>query len=107
MRSFLTPAFRALSKQKMLSAISILGVGIALACVCLISLFILDELAFDRMHPAPDGAYLILRSSELGDGHGREAVIPGCDSQSCGDFAARIVTPLITTDSNTPVRRSG
>ena len=52
----------------MLSAISILGVGIALACVCLISLFILDELAYDRMHPAPERTYLILRSSELGDG---------------------------------------
>lgn len=43
-------AWRKLLRTPMLSAINIFGLGIALACVLLIALFVRDEWSFDKMH---------------------------------------------------------
>ncbi|MBS9525753.1 ABC transporter permease [Litoribacter alkaliphilus] len=69
-KNYLLIAFRNLVKYKSFSAINILGMGISLASVILISLYIWDEWQFDRYHPEGERVfriYSIMSSPESGE----------------------------------------
>jgi len=55
-------AWRSLSKNKGYSFINIIGLAIGLACSFLISLYILDELSFDKFHSNKDRIYRIVHN---------------------------------------------
>ena len=50
-KNYLVIAIRNLLKYKMYSAINIIGLGIGIACVILIGLFVQNELAVNIQHP--------------------------------------------------------
>src|ERR1700710_2825019 len=50
LRNYLTIAWRNLIKNKVLSLINIGGLAVGMAVVMLISLWVLDEVSFDRYH---------------------------------------------------------
>ncbi len=54
-------AIRNLVKHKKYSMINILGLAIGLACFILITLWVQDELSYDRFHKNADNIYLVLR----------------------------------------------
>lgn len=50
LKNFINVAFRNLLKHKFYSILNILGLSIGLSCFMMISLFVLDELSFDKFH---------------------------------------------------------
>lgn len=67
-RNYLKIALRNLSKQKMYSAINVMGLSIGLASCLLITMYILFELSYDRYHVKADRMYRIWREFNNPDG---------------------------------------
>lgn len=59
LRNYLTVAFRNLWKHKFYSFINIIGLAIGLACFLFISLYVRDELSYDKYHKKADRTYRI------------------------------------------------
>ncbi len=57
LRNYLKIAFRNLLKNKGFSAINIFGLAVGIACCLLITLYVVDELSFDRYHQNADRIY--------------------------------------------------
>jgi len=58
-RNFFKIAWRNLLKHKTFSLINIFGLAIGLACFLLISLYVIDELSYDRYHEKADRIYRV------------------------------------------------
>ena len=58
-RNYLVIAFRNIIKRKLYSIINIAGLAVGLAVVILISLFLADELSYDKFHNDADSIYRI------------------------------------------------
>lgn len=56
-RNYLTVALRNLIRHKLYSAITVSGLAVGLACAIFISLFVRDELSFDRWLPGAERLY--------------------------------------------------
>ena len=59
LKSYLISAFRNIRKRKLYSLINIAGLAVGLAVVILISLFLVDELSYDKFHEDADNIYRI------------------------------------------------
>ena len=57
LKNYLKIAFRALWRSRAHSLINIVGLSVGIACCVLISLFVKDELTFDRFHSKADRIY--------------------------------------------------
>lgn len=67
-RNYLTVAWRNLKRNLAFSTINIIGLSIGMATCLLISLFVLDELSYDRFHANADRIYrVVLRGSFNGE----------------------------------------
>jgi len=55
-------ALRNLTRQKVFSAINIVGLAIGLACGILLSLWIFDEVSYDRFHENGENIYRVLEN---------------------------------------------
>lgn len=62
LKSYLKIAFRNLWKQKFHSIVNIFGLAVGLTCVLLISLYVIDELSFDRFHEKSGNIYRIVEN---------------------------------------------
>ena len=58
-RNYLTIALRNIVRHKLYSAINIAGLALGLTCVILITLFVRDELSYDRWIPGSDRLYRV------------------------------------------------
>jgi putative ABC transport system permease protein len=67
-RNYLKIAFRNLVKHKSFSFINITGVAIGLACFLLLTLYVKDELSYDRHHTNADRIYRLNRTFLSKDG---------------------------------------
>ena len=67
-RNYFRIALRSLSKQKMYSAINVMGLSIGLASCMLILMYILFELSYDRYHANADRMYRVWREFNNPDG---------------------------------------
>jgi putative ABC transport system permease protein len=66
-KNYLKIAIRNLIRQKLYSLINITGLSIGIACFILISLWVFDELSFDRFHENKDRIYRVnTMSDEMG-----------------------------------------
>jgi len=63
-KNHLKLTFRHLIRHKAYSAINILGLAVALACVILILLWVDHELSYDGFHERADNIFLVLRGIE-------------------------------------------
>ena len=77
-KNYFKIALRNLRKQRFYSLINILGLAIGLAVCLLITLFVLDELSYDRYHEKADRIQRVHISYSLGgkEGHGAVAAAP-------------------------------
>jgi putative ABC transport system permease protein len=66
LKNYLTIAWRNLRKSKAFSIINIAGLAIGLACFLLISLYVLDELSFDKFYSNSDRIYRISANIRFG-----------------------------------------
>ncbi len=69
-------AFRQLKKQKFYSFINIIGLSIGVACCILISLYIKDELSYDKHHSNLENLYRVGLDINLNDWQGRSTAVP-------------------------------
>jgi len=67
-KNYLTIAWRNLQKNEIYSFINIIGLAIGLASFLLITLFIMDELSYDRYNTNADRIYRINSDIKLGSG---------------------------------------
>lgn len=66
-KSYIKISWRNLIKNKTFTLINIIGLAVGLACFILISLYIFDELSYDRSHEKADRIYRINSDIRLGD----------------------------------------
>ena len=64
--NFLKVSFRSLFRQKLYTTINILGLTGGITCSLLITLYVLNELSFDRFHKYSDRIYRITLAGRLG-----------------------------------------
>ena len=58
-KNYLKTAIRNVSKHKIFSIINIIGLAVGMTCCILITMFVLDELNFDRYHEKADNIYRV------------------------------------------------
>ncbi len=63
-RNYLKITFRNISRNKLFSAINILGLSIGMACSILIILWIQDELSYDQFHQNADRIYRVVMEKD-------------------------------------------
>jgi putative ABC transport system permease protein len=66
-RNYITVAWRSLQRSKVHSFINISGLALAIATCILISLFIFDELTFDRFHSKSKRIYRVYAMEDYGE----------------------------------------
>lgn len=66
LQNFLKTAWRNLLKNKVFSFINILGLAIGLCCFLLISMYVLDELSYDKFNKKADRIYRINSDISMG-----------------------------------------
>ncbi|MFY0697921.1 MAG: ABC transporter permease [Balneola sp.] len=62
LKNYFKIAFRNLTKNKTFSFINVSGLTLGFSCFILISLFVLDELSFDRFHKDVDKTYRVVQT---------------------------------------------
>lgn len=66
LKNYLKVAIRNLLKQKVFSFINIVGLAFGLCCAILISLWIFDELSYDKFHKKIDRLYITVAETIIG-----------------------------------------
>ncbi len=74
--NYLKIAWRNLRSQRGFAFINIFGLALGLACCLLISLYVLDELSYDRFHEKADRIYRVNSDINFGGSDMRFAVAP-------------------------------
>nr|WP_293841066.1 ABC transporter permease [uncultured Arsenicibacter sp.] len=76
LRNYLKIAWRTLRKQQGFTVINVSGLALGIACCLLISLYVLDELSYDRFHTKADRIYRINSDIHFGGNDMHFAVAP-------------------------------
>ncbi|MFD1145231.1 ABC transporter permease [Larkinella insperata] len=76
LRNYIKIAIRNLRKQRGFTFINISGLAVGLACCLLITLYVVDELSFDRFHEKADRIYRINADIKFGGNDMHMAVSP-------------------------------
>ncbi len=74
--NYLKIAMRNFSKQKSFSLINLAGLGTGMAAFILISLWVQDELSYNRTYPGADNIYRLYRQLDTPDGRDISSVCP-------------------------------
>ena len=75
--NYLKIALRQLARNRVYSAINIIGFALGLAVSVIISLYVIDDLSFDHMHKKGDRVYRLITSDITLDTNGMYAVTSG------------------------------
>jgi putative ABC transport system permease protein len=112
-RNYIKIAFRYLVKNKVFSIINILGLTLGFTCFTLLSLFVLDELSFDRFHSDSERIYRVIQTITEPDGSSRKVarVAPLVGTEAERQFPEVIaqtqLRPMLRlTVGNEPLSRS-
>ncbi|MEL7533568.1 MAG: ABC transporter permease, partial [Bacteroidota bacterium] len=69
LRNYILIAWRNLLRNRRYSLLNLLGLSTGLACFMLISLYLIDEMSYDRFHSKSDRIYRLIEKIDL-DGQG-------------------------------------
>ena len=75
-KNYFKTALRNLKKHKFYGIINVVGLSIGIACTLLISLYILDELSYDKYNVNGDRIYRVISHLKFGGNDSRLAVCP-------------------------------
>ena len=73
-RNYLKISWRNLIRDKSYSAINIIGLAVGMAACLMITLYILDELSYDRFHEKSDRIYRLYIDGKFGDNNFRSVL---------------------------------
>ena len=71
-RNYLRVALRSLRRDRAYALLNVAGLTVGVACCLLVGLYVLDELGFDRFHPAAERTFRLVETRatpDLGDQH--------------------------------------
>ena len=85
-KNYLVVAMRNLMRYQLYSAINITGLAIGLAGSILISLFIKDELSYDRFHEQADQIYRVIWHGKVGSNEWKTALGPVPVAEALSNF---------------------
>jgi putative ABC transport system permease protein len=88
-RNFLVTSFRHLAKNKVFSAINILGLTVGLTCFTMIALYVENELSYDRFHDRSEDIYRVVTNFVNSDG----TIIPDATTPSALSAALKSGVP--------------
>ena len=92
LKNYLKIAIRNLSRQKVFSAINIIGLAIGLACGIMLSLWIFDEISFDKFHENGNNIYRVLENQSYSSQNMQVAVTPAPMAEAMKDDFPEIVS---------------
>ena len=75
LKNYLTVALRHLRKQKGFAAINLFGLAAGVSCCLLITLFVREEVGYDRFHDNADRLFRMWQREELSDGEVLQSAI--------------------------------
>ncbi len=76
LRNYFIIALRNLGKHKFFGIINVTGLSLGIACTLLITLFVIDELGYDRFNTKADRIYRLISHIKFGGNDARYAVCP-------------------------------
>lgn len=100
LRNYIKVAFRNILKHKGYYFINVVGLSIGIVCFVLITLFIQDELSYDRYHEKADRIYRAGVQAVWADNEFHGAVSPA-------PFSKTLVTEFPEVEASTRLRRFG
>jgi len=90
-KNYLKIALRNLMRNKVFSVINIIGMAIGLTCGILLSLWIFDEIIYDKFHENGENIYRILENQSYSSQNMQVAVTPGPLAESIKNDFPEIV----------------
>ncbi len=107
-RNYFKIALRNLVKQRFYSVINVLGLAIGLAACLLITLFVLDELSYDRYHEHADRIQRVQMAFRMGGQSGDYPVGPAPLAQTMVETYPEIENAVrLRTQGNTTIYQDG
>ena len=99
-------AWRSLMKNKLVSFINILGLSLGIATCLVISLYVIDELSYDRFFTHSDRIYRVNLDAKIGEEFLNEASVMAPVAQTFKDEIPEVEasTRVINLGSNTKIR---
>jgi putative ABC transport system permease protein len=107
LRNYVKTAFRHLLRQKIYTAINILGLSVGLSCCVLIFLYVADELSYDNFHKNEKTTFRILSRFHAPDGsiRSRGPALPAAMGEPLKDYFPEIQRIVRFAESRAVVRR--
>lgn len=105
-KNYLKIAWRSLKKNKLVSAINVLGLALGLATCLVISLFLIDELSFDQFHEKSDRIYRVNLEAKIGNEFLDEASVMAPVAKTLKEEIPGVedATRVMKLSSNTKIR---
>ena len=102
-RNYVTIAWRNLNRNRAFSAINIVGLSIGLATCILISLFVLDELSYDRYNEKADRIVRVYFQGSMNGGKIKEAVVMPPTAQTLKQEYPEVLEATRVRDGGVPI----
>lgn len=106
-RSYFLIAWRNLNRNRAFSAINIIGLSIGLATCILISLFVLDELSYDRFNEKADRIVRVFFQGSMNGGKIREAHVMPPTAQTLKQEYPEVLEATRLRDGGAPIIAHG
>lgn len=94
LKSYLKITFRNLLKNKVYSAINILGLSLGMAASILIIIYIVDELSYDKFHPQGELIYRVGMQGKMNGNEFKMALSPAPLSQALKDEVPEVAASI-------------
>lgn len=100
LKNYLLVAFRNISRQKFYAFLNVMGLTVGIASCLFITLYVKDEISYDRMHPDADRMYRVNLDAKLAAQEIAVAV-------SCPPMAAALIQEVPEVESVVRVQQNG
>ncbi|NQV17443.1 MAG: ABC transporter permease, partial [Armatimonadetes bacterium] len=107
LKNYFKIAIRNLMRQKVFSAINIVGLAIGLTCGILLSLWIFDEISYDKFHENGENIYRILENQSYSSQNMQVAVTPVPLAESIKNDFPEIIYTTRYYQGSSPVIKVG
>ncbi|HRJ29255.1 MAG TPA: ABC transporter permease [Cyclobacteriaceae bacterium] len=100
LKNYLLVAFRNISRQKFYAFLNVMGLTVGIASCLFITMYVKDEISYDRMHPDADRMYRVNLDAKLAAQEIAVAV-------SCPPMAAALIQEVPEVESVVRVQQNG
>ena len=102
LKSYLTAAWRNMKRRKLYSALSLIGLSVAMACAIVIFLFIQRDWSYDRFHQDADRIFRLSLTMKMDIGEKGYAIAPSYAGPLMKDHLPGIEEDVRLSDNSGP-----